>query len=158
MAIWFHAMTPAAVYATPDGDELIENPRKQRNLSLFRVCSESRTACLQRYQLALDIGKTYVNFDLDTVYLEFHDYYYFYFPMREIKSWPQIQRLALDLEWLFRFGMACLLFKLSLCQTLRKASFVVKSATVQQEYEVNITNTITKYEDMERTKKELHFL
>jgi hypothetical protein len=158
MVIWFCAMTPATIYATPGGNELIENPRKQENPCLLRVCNESRTACLQQYQLAPDIRKkTYVNFDLDTIYIEFYNHHHFYFPMHEIESWPQIQYLAVDLEWLFKFGIGNLLVRLSQCQTLRKATFVIKSTTVDKEYEVNITNTVAKYEDMERMDKLLYF-
>ncbi|KAF8852974.1 hypothetical protein BDZ45DRAFT_749045 [Acephala macrosclerotiorum] len=141
MTIWFYAMIPATVYATPVPNE---NPRNLRNPCLLRVCRESRTACLQRYRLAPDIddnGKTYINFDLDTVYLE---------------CWPQIQYFALDLEWLSKFGLGRLLFRLDRCLKLRKVSFVVKSTTVDEEHEVDITNTIAKYEDMKRTDRQLY--
>jgi hypothetical protein len=151
-------MKPATIYATPDGDEFIENSRKQENPCLLWVCNKSRTAYLQRYQLAPNIRKkTYVNFDLDTIYIEFYDDQYFYLPLYEIESWPQIQYLAVDLEWLFKFGIESLLVRLSQCQTLQKATFVIKSITVDKEYEVNITNIVTKYEDMEFIDKLLYF-
>ena len=35
------------------------------------MCHESRIIALERYESVPDIDKTYVNFDLDTVYIDF---------------------------------------------------------------------------------------
>lgn len=50
---------------------LYKHPRQQENLFLLRVCHESRTVALERYELLADINKTYINFTIDTIYINF---------------------------------------------------------------------------------------
>jgi hypothetical protein len=68
-------MTPASVYIKPIRNKYIQNPWWQKNLCLLYVCLESRTVALKRYKKVPDIYKTYVNFSLDTIYIDFIDYY-----------------------------------------------------------------------------------
>ncbi|KIN09071.1 hypothetical protein OIDMADRAFT_48905 [Oidiodendron maius Zn] len=67
IVIWVYSMTPGTVYMKPVGGNFIESPRWQANQSLLRVCHESH------YKLAQDIDKTYVNFSLVTVHIDYID-------------------------------------------------------------------------------------
>jgi hypothetical protein len=142
-------MTPASVYTKPIRNKYIQNPRWQKNLCLLHVCSESRTAALKRYKKVSDIYKTYVNFSLDTVCIDFIDYYNLTssYPIRPSENEAQIQFLAVDVKWFYFAGVEDLMRKFGRCKTLRELTFVVKFNTeITKECEAKLLTRLAKFE------------
>ena len=152
--IWLYAIIPATVYTRPTGRKYQERPRKQENLVLLRVCHESRIIALERYESVPDIDKTYVNFDLDTVYIDFDGSFTIRDdPFCSSENEARFQYLAVDIDWADVFGEA-LVEKVSRCQSLRQLTLVFGfTRAIDREYEANLSKYLAKYKDM--TKDEI---
>ena len=151
-AIWFHAMTPAIVYTKPWWTERVRSTRQQENPCLLRVCLESRTAALERYEKVPDIDKTFVNFSLDTVYLDIN--YKNSDAIGPSENEARIQFLAIDVAWfntaesekLARVGE--LMGKFGRCKSLRELTFVVGlNNEITEECTAKLSISLAKYEN-----------
>jgi 2EXR family len=162
-AIWLYAMTPATVYIKPSWREYKARPRKQENPVLLQVRPESRAIALERYELVSDIDKIYVNFDLDTVYIDSNDYLIplvdpFCSRMNEAK----FQYLTVAVDWLEGFKMEVLVNKVSRCESLRQLTLVFGIVT-DREQKANLSTHLARYKDMTKdqllaTLEDKHFL
>jgi hypothetical protein len=148
--VWLRSMTPGTVYAKPVRNRLIANPRKQANPSLLQVCHESRSVALSQYEQAPDVDKTYVNFSLDTVYIDYIDPLDLnILTLLPSRSESRFQYLALDWEWICIYGMDYMVEKVSRCHSLREFTIVVKyTSAVKEECEAELSSAIAKYRDM----------
>jgi hypothetical protein len=147
--IWEYSMTPGTVYTKPVGNCFIENRRKQANPPLLRACHESRSIALSHYHLVPDIDKTYVNFNLDTVYIDYIDCLDLnILTLLPSPSEIRFQRLNIDWEWICMYGMDFLVEKVSRCHNLRQLTIVVQCASAIGERETELSLTIAKYRDM----------
>lgn len=144
-------MTPAVVYIKPTGNPHVHNFRKQGNPTLLQVTRESRAATLRRYEIASDIDKTYVNFNLDTIFIDYIDHHDLdSVPLYPSKNETRFQCLAIDINWIFTLGLEFLINKVSRCHSLRQLVFVITfTQAINKEGEVNLSKTIEKYKDIE---------
>ena len=148
--IWEYSMTPSTVYTKPIGNNFLANPRKQANPTLLGVSHESRSVALSHYQLARDIDRTYVNFDLDTVHIDCIDCLDLnILTLLPSRSEIRFQFLAVDWEWIAMYGLDFLVEKVSRCHSLRRLTIVVKStAAIKEGYESELSSAIASYGDM----------
>jgi hypothetical protein len=160
LAIWSYAMIPAVVYIKPVGNPRNKNVRKQENSSLLRVCRESRIAALRQYELASDIDKTYVNFDLDTIYIDYTDSYDLdSLPLYPSGNEARFRYLAIDMHWINFLGMDFLINKVIRCPNLRQLTFVVKfTQALNIEGETGVLAAAVKYEDLAETVAEARLI
>lgn len=150
IVIWEYSMTPSTVYTKPIGNNFVANPRKQANPPLLGVSHESRSVALSHYQLARDIDKTYVNFDIDTVHIDCVDCLDLdILTLLPSRSENCFQFLAVDWEWICMYGLDFLVEKVSRCHNLRRLTIVVKStAAIIEGNESELSSAIAKYGDM----------
>jgi hypothetical protein len=145
--IWEYSMTPSTVYTKPLGNKFISNPRKQANPSLLQVNHESRSIALTHYELARDIDRTYVNFGLDTIYIDCIDCLDLnILTLLPSRSENRFQFLAVDWEWICMYGLDFVVEKVSRCQSLRRLTIMVKSTeSINKGYESELSPSIAKY-------------
>jgi hypothetical protein len=147
--IWYFAMTPRIVNITPLLNPH-EHPRQQENPSLLRVCHESRTAVLERYELSTDIDKTYINFTIDTIYMNFDIDNFAASSLSPSENDASFQLFAIDIEWIQFVGPKRFMEKFHRCQGLRELTILVNfNQVIKKECEAKLSVTLEKYEDME---------
>jgi Fe-S-cluster formation regulator IscX/YfhJ len=148
-AIWYLAMTPRVVNITPLLNPH-EHPRQQENPSLLRVCHESRTVALERYELSADIDKTYINFTIDTIYMNFDIDNFAGSSLAPSKNDASFKLFAIDIEWIQFVGPKRFMEKLNRCQGLRELTILVNfNQMIKKECEAKLSVTLEKYENME---------
>lgn len=158
IVIWVYSMTPGTVYMKPVGGSFIESHRRQANPSLLRVCHESRSVALSHYELAQDIDKTYVNFSLDTVHIDYIDCLDLgILTLLPSQSEALFQYLAVDWEWICRHGHDFLVEKVSRCHSLRQFTIVLKfNSAIDEQCEAELSPAIAKYRDMTEDEASAH--
>ena len=156
--IWEYSMTPGTVYTKPVGNSLIKHRRKQANPPLLRACHESRSIALSHYQLVPDIDKTYVNFNLDTVHIDYIDCLDLnILTLLPSPSEIRFEHLDIDWEWICMYGMDFLVEKVSRCHSLRQFTIVLKfNSAIDEQCEAELSPAIAKYRDMTEDEASAH--
>jgi hypothetical protein len=153
-AIWLYAMKPATVYTKCSRREYVTRPRKQETPVLLQVCRESRIIALKRYEFLSDNDKIYINFDLDTVYIDSGDSLTpLVGPFCSSKNEAKFQYLTVAVDWLDEFPMEALVAKVSRCKSLRLLTLEFGFTTeIDREYKANLSAYLARYKVMTKDK------
>ncbi|KAH6705254.1 hypothetical protein BKA61DRAFT_680008 [Leptodontidium sp. MPI-SDFR-AT-0119] len=147
--IWHLAIIPRVVNITPLLNPH-EYPRQQENPLLLQVCHKSRTAALKRYVLSADIDKTYINFTINTIYVNFDIDNFAGSSLSPSENDASFELFAIDIEWIQFVGPKRFMEKFNRCQGFRELTILVNfNQVIKKECEAKLSATLEKYGGVE---------